>query len=113
MSEGIASLINEEDNVLSNDIADIAQNIVQAVGNAEQHTYRPLASDRPPGISIDLIKSLTPFNGERQELSIFLINCNNAFYVAQPDQEQILTFLIFTKLSGSVKTAINMSQIHS
>lgn len=114
MSEGSASIFNDEDNVPTNDIADIAQNIVQAVSNAEQPTYRPLASDRPPRISIDLlIKSLTPFNGERQELSNFLINCNNAFYMAQPDQEQTLTFFIFTKLSASVKTAINISQIHS
>lgn len=114
MSEGSASIFNEEDNVPTNDIADIPQNIVQAVGNVEQPPYRPLASDRPPRISIDLlIKSLTPFNGERQELSNFLINCNNAFYMSQPDQEQTLTFFIFSKLSASVKTAINISQIHS
>lgn len=73
-----------------------------------------LTSEDSERLSMTLLCSMiTPFNGDRNELSNFLINCNNAFYLAQPNQIKNLTFFIFSKLSANVKTAINISQILS
>lgn len=107
--------MSDSDSSSDNLVVDIPTNpqiaVADQAGVSDSTTDNADLIERP---TLDLLyRHITPFNGDRSQLSSFLINCNNAFFLAQPNQKQTLLLYIISKLSAEVKTCINISTIRS
>lgn len=59
-------------------------------------------------ISIEsLFKFISVFDGNREDLSSFLSDCNRGFRIASPHQSEILLDYVHTRIKGKAKTAIS------
>lgn len=66
-----------------------------------------------PEQSLDLniiLKFIKPFDGSRDKLNSFIINCNNAIELANNFQEPILFKYILSQLQGKAETACSIKE---
>lgn len=60
-----------------------------------------------------LFKFIKPFDGSREKLNSFLINCNNAINLASESQKGILFKFILSQLEGKAETACFIKDFES
>lgn len=60
-----------------------------------------------------LLKFIKPYNGTRETLNSFIINCNNAYELASPSQKIIVFKYILCQLSGKAETACSIKEFQS
>nr|XP_053616810.1 uncharacterized protein LOC128678924 [Plodia interpunctella] len=57
-----------------------------------------------------LLKFIKPFDGCREKLNSFLVNCNNAYEIASDTQKDILFKYILCQLQGKAETACSIKE---
>lgn len=66
-----------------------------------------------PKVELDLsilLKFIKPYDGRRETLNSFLVNCNNAFELASDSQKDILFKYILCQLQGKAETACSIKE---
>ncbi|KAL0901603.1 hypothetical protein ABMA27_006821 [Loxostege sticticalis] len=69
-------------------------------------------AEREIDLSI-LLKFIKPYNGNRETLNSFLVNCNNAFDMASEAQASILFKYILSQLEGKAEIACSIKEFSS
>lgn len=57
-----------------------------------------------------LLKFIKPYDGSREKLNSFLVNCNNAYELASDSQKDILFKYILCQLEGKAETACSIKE---
>lgn len=57
-----------------------------------------------------LLKFIKPYDGSREKLNSFLVNCNNAYELASESQKDILFKYILCQLEGKAETACSIKE---
>lgn len=60
-----------------------------------------------------LLKFIKPFDGCREKLNSFLVNCNNAYELASDSQKDILFKYILCQLQGKAETACSIKEFNN
>lgn len=60
-----------------------------------------------------LLKFIKPYDGSREKLNSFLVNCNNAYELASDAQKDILFKYILCQLEGKAETACSIKEFTS
>lgn len=60
-----------------------------------------------------LLKFIKPFDGSRETLNSFLVNCNNAYDLASESQKDVLFKYILCQLQGKAQTACSVKEFNN
>lgn len=60
-----------------------------------------------------LLKFIKPYDGSRETLNSFLVNCNNAYELATEAQKDVLFKYILCQLSGKAQTACSVKEFNN